>query len=85
MQISYGLDTVGDFVTDTYQTADVIDANDDWARVMSVKVSLLMNTVNEVNPQQQAYSFMGTAVTNPGDRMLRRQWDSYVTIRNQVL
>ncbi len=84
MQITYGVDSSGDLVADTYQTATTIDAANNWANVMSVRLSLLLNTIEEVNPQQQQFTYNGNTAT-PGDRMLRRQWDYFITLRNRTL
>ncbi len=85
MQITYGLDTSGNGSADTYQSANTIDAANNWGEVKSINVLHLVNTVEDVSPQPQSYTFNGTTVTTPSDKKLRRQWDNFVTLRNRAL
>ncbi len=79
MQITYGLDSDGNGVSDTFTTANNV-AN--WNTVKSVRISQLVNTIDEVSPIPQNYTFVGNTVT-PTDRILRKQNDIYVTLRNK--
>lgn len=45
MQVLYGLDTNGDYAADIYEPADDVS---DWMQVVSVRVGLVMQTVDEV-------------------------------------
>jgi type IV pilus assembly protein PilW len=82
MQVLYGLDTNQDGSVDQYLSAGSIGANA-WGNVMTVHVDLLVNTVEDVNPQAQTYTYMGTATT-PADRKLRRTFSTTINIRNHT-
>ena len=88
MQVLYGLDTNSDNTVDIFTTADLIStdptANNSWANVLSVRISLLLNSIENVTESPQAYTFNGTTVNDPGDRLARKQWDVYVTLRNRL-
>jgi len=85
MQISYGIDTTDDGTADTYLPANTIESNNDWAKVKSIEFLSLFNTIEEVSPTEQSYTFNGNTVSSPGDRILRKEWGFYVTLRNRAL
>lgn len=98
MQILYGIDQTPTIVgtartldrADTYMTATAVNAGNHWPNVVSVRISLLMRTMNE--PGQQAdqtvdaktYSLLGTAITPPNDQNRRRVFTSTIQLRNRV-
>lgn len=82
MKVTYGVDTNSDGTADTYQDAAQVQAANNWGSVISTDIALLMSTVENVNPKSQTYSYQGSSVT-PSDRMLRRQWDSFIALRNR--
>lgn len=84
MRISYGVDTDADNAVDSYQTATQVNAASNWNNVISIQINLLFATVENVSDKAQPYLFNGTTTT-PTDRKLRRQWDTFVTIRNRGL
>ena len=84
MRITYGVDTDADNAADTYQTAAQVNSANNWNNVISVQINLLMATIDGVNDRSQAYTFNGVTTT-PADRKLRRQWDTFVTLRNRGL
>jgi type IV pilus assembly protein PilW len=84
MRITYGVDTDADNTADTYQTAAQVNSANNWNNVISVQINLLMATIDGVNDRAQAYTFNGVTTT-PADRKLRRQWDTFVTLRNRGL
>jgi type IV pilus assembly protein PilW len=76
---------------DPYLTADEVNsalvpgatAADKWSRVISVKISLLMRTVDDnVIPDSQTYTFNGADVTAT-DRRLRKVFTHVVRLRNR--
>lgn len=93
MQITYGVDTTAtaDNAVDQYVTADQVTviapgANDaeKWQRVLSVKVSLLMRSIeNNITTAPQSYTFNG-ATTIPADRRLRKVFTTTIAVRNRV-
>lgn len=95
MQITYGVDTSPADDTldkglkvDQYYTADNIPDLDssgqaDWERVVSVRVSLLMMTVeNGVANASQTYTYNGTTVT-AADRRIRKIVTNVIRVRNR--
>ncbi len=83
-EILYGVDTTNDKTADTYQTASQVQAANYWGKVISVQVKILFATPENVVNQAQAYQFNGTTYT-PTDLKLRRQWNTFITIRNRGL
>lgn len=82
-QVMYGVDTAGgDRIADVYQTANNVV---DWTRVVSLRMSLLVNSVENFTDGQLPYQFMGNVINNPGDRLLRREFTATVGIRNRML
>lgn len=82
LQITYGIDTDDDGTADTYQTANTVDAADNWDNVLTVRTAKLLNTVEDVSPAPQSYSFEGTDY-DPDDRLLRREWTNLISLRNR--
>ena len=87
MQIFYGEDMDGDGVVNRYVTPAVINGlcggnPDCWLRVVNVRISLLLQTLDDdVTQQPQAYTFNGETVT-PTDNRLRRVFTATVSLRN---
>ena len=82
MQLVYGVDTDTDQSADQYVAANSVT---DWARVVSVRVSLLLRTLEDnltVNGPQ-TYSFNGATVT-AADSRLRAVFSRTVSLRNRV-
>ncbi|SEJ23743.1 PilW family protein [Nitrosomonas eutropha] len=81
MQIQYGEDTDGDRAVDTYRTADLVA---DWENVVSVRIDLLVQSVEDnVTSQPQTYTFNGETVT-PTDRRLRQAFSTVISLRNRA-
>lgn len=84
MRILYGVDTTSDNTADTYQSAiDVNNANN-WNNVISIQINLLLSTTENVSNKIESYVFNGTTIT-PTDRRLRREWNTFITLRNRGL
>ena len=98
-QVTFGVDTNAaldgeiDFIDpdgdgDPYLTAAQVNAlagtpQDRWARVVSVRISLLMRTVEDnVLPESQTYTYNGTTTT-PAERRLRKVFTHVVAMRNR--
>lgn len=99
MQITYGVDTSNpatcsqtDGVVDAYVTASNVPATapcataaDDWKKVLSVRVSLLMQTENNIVSQPQSYFYNNPLVaTTPADRRLRKVFTTTIAVRNRL-
>jgi type IV pilus assembly protein PilW len=83
MQIQYGVDTNGDLTADEYRKADAVTVAD-WPKVVSARVSLLMQTIdNNVASQAQPYTYNG-ATTTPTDRRLRQVYSTVIALRNRA-
>lgn len=97
LQVTFGIDTDNDgeinFLDpdgddDPYLTATQVNAlsgtpSERWARVVSVRISLLMRTVEDnVLPESQTYTYNGGSTT-PADRRLRKVFTHVVTMRNR--
>lgn len=93
MQILYGVNLDADVrnTVDSYLPADLVT---DWGEVISVRVSLLMQSVEDGTvPSPQAYVFDGVTYdgggggngTLPADNRVRRVFTSTITLRNRAL
>lgn len=86
MQVMYGIDADADTFPDSYGTADDADAAG-WANVVSVRVALLLRTV-EANPNNEIdsriYGLLDQAVGPFDDRRRRRVFSATVAIRNNT-
>lgn len=94
MQVTYGYDTSGDGVPDSYVAAGSISNADrathvaNWAKVTSARVALLLqsNDDNIIETPQQI-TFNGSAVNASGgtqDRRLRQVFVSTVGVRSRL-
>jgi len=89
MQIEYGQDADGDQAPDSYVTADTVTTNPttgtaDWAKVISVRVSLLVQTqTDNITTQAQTYTYNRASVTAP-DRRIYRVFTTTILLRNKV-
>lgn len=85
IQLVYGRDTSGNGVPDTYEEADVITAANAWDDVSSVRVQLLVQSIDDnVLEDAQPYTFNGTTNSAPGDRRLRQVFINTVGIRSRL-
>lgn len=87
MQITYGVDANGDGTVDSFYDASGVT---DWTEVASVRVSLLVNSVEDASDTlaQYVYSPTGsTSVTpsNSADRLIRQEFTAVLTSRNSLL
>jgi len=83
MQIIYGVDTdvSPDGEADLYQDASAM-AGSQWARVVSVRISLLIATEREVGNDVRPYTDLaGNA--QAGDRHMRRAFTTTIGLRNR--
>ena len=99
MQITYGVDTSNpatcsqtDGVVDTYVAASAVTgtapcatAPDDWKKVLSVRVRLLMRTENNIVSQSQPYFYNAPLIaTMPADRRFRKVFTTTLAVRNRL-
>jgi type IV pilus assembly protein PilW len=99
MQITYGVDTSNpatcsqtDGVVDAYVTASNVAATapcassaDDWKKVLSVRIRLLMRTEDNIASQPQPYFYTNPLnATTPTDRRLRKVFTTTIGVRNRL-
>ena len=94
MQILYGVNNNEDArrTADTYLTADSVTQ---WQNVVSVRITLLMQSIDDgIVPQPQGYSFNGVVYDGgelegggslPEDRRVRRIFTTTISLRNRAL
>ena len=104
MQILYGIDTSAVVElpgvppiplwfdrAERYMTAAEVETAGLWQNVVTVRLSLLMRTVNEPGEQAdqtvdaKTYALAGTQITPVSDQNRRRVFTSTVQIRNRIL
>ena len=84
MQVRYGEDTDGDRIADVYRAANTVG---DWARVVSVKLGLLLRQRDEGRGEVDTATYgVGGMTFNPLDvrNVRRRTMNWTITLRNRV-
>ena len=84
MEILYGVDATGaDGRADQYLSANAVT---DWNAVVSIRIGLLMRTLNEINPETDTnvYNVNGVIVNPVDDRRIRRVITTTIALRNRV-
>jgi len=98
MQILYGVDTsLSDHIPDNFQTADTVDAANNWPNVVSVRIALLTRSDDSSTEKAPAaaptFILMGNSstdatngvtITVAKDRRLRRTFAETISIRNSL-
>ncbi len=81
MQILYGIDDDNDDFPNQYLTSDLVG---DWEDVVAVRISLLMQSIEDfVTETPQTYTWNGNPVT-PADRRIRQVFTTTVALRNRI-
>lgn len=84
MAVRYGVDTDDDGSANEYMTATQVDSANEWQQVVSVRLSLLLETPdNYLVAKNQVYTFDGTSSTAPDRRMYSVVGDT-ITLRNRI-
>lgn len=84
MQIDYGVDDNDNDVIDDYKTAQAVTTDDEWHKVISAKLSLLVETQEtnlRLNDHELTYNGVTTTET---DGRIRRIYTTTIGIRNRV-
>lgn len=86
LQILYGVDSDLDRVADMYIPADTVTTNSDWPQVVSVRLALLLSSVDPaINvPDTTVYNLLGTNVGPFNDSLRRHVFTTSVAFRNQL-
>lgn len=83
MQILYGLDTNSDGTAESYVAAN--NATTQWGRVVSVRISLLLMTIEDnIASKNQKYSYEDIVDQTATDKRIRRVFTTTVAIRNKL-
>lgn len=91
LQMLYGRDTDADNVPNQYLTADLVEAANAWANIVSVRIGLLMRTADNVRSQldTNSYTIAGTTigvsgqqVTHSSDYRIRKVVTTTIQLRN---
>ncbi len=86
LQVMYGVDTDEDYQSDRYMDASQITTAKNWGDVVSVRVSLLVDSVDDALQEPTDYVFMETSYTpGTGDKRLRKEFTGFYTLRNRAL
>jgi len=83
MEILYGVDTDAQGTANYYVKANAVNAAD-WVNVVSVRISLLLATIDDnLAPQPAGFRFNDQDI--PADRKLRRVFSSTIAVRNRLI
>jgi len=88
MQILYGVDTDADSnkVANIYSDATTVDAANNWNNVVSVRISLLLQTIDDnVASSEIDYFYNGVNNSPTTGRKLRRVFTTTINVRNRTL
>jgi type IV pilus assembly protein PilW len=83
LQILYGEDTNNDFLADQYVVADAVT---DWSQVSSVRLGLLLRSVDESGTftDNTNYNVNGSWINPTDDRRLRKVFTTTIALRNRL-
>lgn len=96
MQISYGMDTDADRTANYYAPVNPLWLDTDWANVVSIRISLLAVSLENVAAQRLPYDYNGVQGIIPPDiyigippvqvqdRRIRRVFTSTIALRNRL-
>lgn len=86
LQVLYGVDTDTDYESDRYMTATEIGASGSvgWGDVVSVRISLLVDSIDDALGAPADYTYMGATFT-PTDRRLRKEFTALYSLRDRTL
>lgn len=84
MQILYGVDTNGDRIANRYSTAATVTANNEWTRIVSVRVALLLSTVQAASsdPDASTYTLLNATAGPFNDQLRRHVFTTSIALRN---
>lgn len=82
LQVTYGVDTDSSGTPNYYAPAG--SPGLDMEKVTSIRVSILLETEDNMAAQPLAYTFNGETVAAPADRRIRRVFTSTFALRNRL-
>ena len=81
LQVLYGVSTDADDEPEGYLNASQISAAN-WSGVVSVRISLLVDSIDAALNKPATYTFLGASVT-PADKRLRKEFTGLFVLRNR--
>lgn len=83
MQLLFGEDTDADRYADTYVAANAVA---DWANVVSVRMALLVSSVDNADlvTDTATYDLLGVTIDPPDNRLLKKVFRGTVSQRNKL-
>lgn len=83
MQVKYGVDTDGDFLANSYVTADAVT---DWTKVVSINLAILIRSVDQtgVDKDSRTYTLLDTTYGPFNDRRTRAVYTTTISLRNDT-
>ncbi len=81
MEILYGEDTTDNGAVDAYSTANAVI---DWENVRSVRIDLLLRSMDNVTGEPRAFTFNGANANTGNDHRLRIRHSITITLRNRL-
>lgn len=86
MQILYGVDTDGDSIANRYGTAASMSTSDEWTQIVSVRIALLLSTVESVTNDldTSTYNLLNTTAGPFNDRLRRHVFTTTIALRNRL-
>lgn len=81
MKVVYGVSNDHGKNIAQYLSVNQIDLQQ-WNQVSSVQIALLLDSMENVLQKPQTYIFNGQKIT-PSDRMLHKEWNTYITLRER--
>jgi type IV pilus assembly protein PilW len=83
MQLKYGVDTDGDFLANSYVTADAVT---DWTKVVSINMAILVRSIDQtgVEKDNNTYKLLDTTYGPFNDRRSRSVYTTTISLRNDT-
>jgi len=86
LQLRYGVDTDNNLQADVYQDAEAVNAANNWPRVISIELAVLVRSPEETGAtvDSRVYDLLGTNVGPFNDRRQRAVFTTTVVLRNRT-
>ena len=86
LQVRYGVDTDNNLQADAYQTAKTVNDANNWGRVISIELAVLVRSPEETGAifDNRVYDLLGTNVGPFNDRRQRAVFTTTVVLRNRT-
>jgi len=86
MELKYGVDADGDTIVDEYDDADAVDAGGKWDNVVSVRVAILVRSLQPNSPDfdKKTYTLLDSSAGPFNDHYERSLYTTTVALRNRT-